>query len=115
MASQQSRFKAKTDCFIISYFLIIIIIYEYFSRPGQNHSSLSEKKIKKEYSRVNQYYHQSNIRRTNPRIRRLLEVEKMKQESIFRDEIKSFGTQKNPTFDEGNKDPLKSISYSSHQ
>jgi len=80
----------------------------YFSRPGQNNSNLSEKKIKKEYSTKNQYYHQSNIRRKNPRIRRLLEVEKMKQENVLQDEVKIFGNQKNPKFDDGLQDPLKS-------
>jgi len=78
----------------------------YISRPGQNSSSMSEKKIKKEYSRVNQYYYQSNIKRVNPRVKRLLQVEKMKQEDVLNEEVVQFGKQQNPAFDHGNPDPL---------
>ena len=81
----------------------------YFSRPGQNTSSVNENKIKKEYSRKQNYFHQSSIKRTNPRVKRLLEVEKMKQSEILKEEIEIFSKIKNPQFDEGHVDPLKKV------
>ena len=79
------------------------------SRPGQNTSSVNENKIKKEYSRNRNYFHQSSIKRTNPRVKRLLEVEKMKQNQILKEEIEMFSKIKNPQFDEGHVDPLQKV------
>lgn len=81
----------------------------YISRPGQNTSSVNENKIKKEYSRNRNYFHQSSIKRTNPRVKRLLEVEKMKQNQILKEEIEMFSKIKNPQFDEGHVDPLQKV------
>jgi len=61
----------------------------YISRPGENMTSISEKKIKSEFSRTS-LQRSSRVKRTDPRVKRLRAVEDLKEQTLIEAEIDRF-------------------------
>ena len=74
----------------------------YISRPGENMTSISEKKIKSEFSRTSlhrynilritfsSFFRSSRVKRTDPRVKRLRAVEDLKEQTLIEAEIDRF-------------------------
>ncbi|CBY18372.1 unnamed protein product [Oikopleura dioica] len=61
----------------------------YISRPGENMTSISEKKIKSEFSRSS-LHRSSRVKRTDPRVKRLRAFEDLKEQTLIEAEIDRF-------------------------
>ena len=80
----------------------------YISRPGQNSSQLGQAKLKKELGRPIQYLKPKTTNVPNPRVKRLVDIEKMRQKFEFVDLVRKFGEKENPKFMAKEIDPLLS-------